>query len=127
MRPFWPHQTQDHTGNVSLPRLALTLEELEDYRFIIDQDYIQSSGDIVTESVFTMTQYPSVRFLSTPDFRGKLDHFHCLFLTLDTLHLGKLDNNSVREDTFLHIRADNQQAQERSCVWKKLDRVICNA
>ncbi|PIL23245.1 hypothetical protein GSI_14555 [Ganoderma sinense ZZ0214-1] len=112
-----------------LPRIALTLEELEVYIFMVDQDYIQSSCGILTESVFTMTQYFAVRSLSTPSFHGQplLDHFHHLFPALDTLHLGKLYNDSVREDAYPQVRTANQQAHVRSCVWKKLDLVDCDA
>ncbi|KAM5533791.1 hypothetical protein V8D89_012566 [Ganoderma adspersum] len=111
-----------------LPRVALTLEERDVYRFMVHQDYIQSSGGILTEPVFTMTQYPAVRSLTTPGFMGKplLDHLYYLFPTLDILHLGKL-HDSVREDAYAQVRAENQRAQERSCVWKKLDRIICDS
>nr|VWO95328.1 Transcriptional repressor TUP1 [Ganoderma boninense] len=89
-----------------LPRLAPTLEELEVHRFMVDQDHIQSSGGILTEPVFTMTQYPAVRTLSTPHFQGKplLDYFYYLFPALESFHLDK-PHHSVREDDYPHIRA----------------------
>ena len=119
-----------------LPRLAQTLEKLELDTFTVDDETIRARGTIVTPSVsvFTMTQYPSVRSLSTERLHGfpLLDRLQHLFPALD----GELSfsSSTFHADSLpVHyptIRTVNQRAQEtsrgRPAPWNKLDRLVCD-
>ncbi|KAI1789275.1 hypothetical protein LXA43DRAFT_893211 [Ganoderma leucocontextum] len=118
-----------------LPRVARTLEKLELENFAVDPLVIQAGSHISQPSVASPTQYPAVRSLSVECFEGKplLDYLQHLFPALDgMLCLSSLDMR-CRKETFVHIRAVNQHAQEGngdgslSGAWKRLDRVVCDA
>ncbi|KAM5543686.1 hypothetical protein V8D89_002937 [Ganoderma adspersum] len=117
-----------------LHRFAPALDVLELLYFRVDRG--RTSGPLERASgkldaFLSLTQYPAVRSLSVLCFMGTplVDRLQHLFPALDgTLSLGFFD---TLLDTCLidDVRSANQRAQEGSAagVWKKLDRVVCDA
>ena len=102
--------------NAFHPRLAQTLEKLELDTFTVHEELIRARGIIVAPSVsvFTMTQYPSVRSLSMERLhrRPLLDRLQHLFLTLDddlSFDSSAFHSNS-HPGHYPTIRATNQRA-----------------
>ncbi|KAI1784014.1 hypothetical protein LXA43DRAFT_1101865 [Ganoderma leucocontextum] len=127
MQPgLWvPYQAVDPAAlEWFLPNLVPTFQKLELKPFMVEPDLIQAQFgfNVPLPSVFSMTQYPSVRSLSVPSFFGKplLGHLQHLFPALDgRLYLGRLDS-IVGQDI-------NEDGPSSSSAWKKLDAVVCHA
>ena len=118
-----------------LPRLALTLEDLEITGLVVDPEGVQHMLRVTMPPLSTMTQYAAVRSLTVGYFLGKpfLDQLRYLFPALDgTLALNAFNMlQTTSEDVYADIRATNWLAQETyasgPCCrgWRSLDRVIC--
>ena len=119
-----------------LPRLALTLEDLEVTGLLVDPEGVQRMPRIVMPPLSTMTQYAAVRSLTVGCFLGRpfLDQLQHLFPALNgTLALHHFNTLSP-EEAYADIRATNLLVQETyesgptcSRGWRSLDRVICSA
>ncbi|PIL28566.1 hypothetical protein GSI_08607 [Ganoderma sinense ZZ0214-1] len=112
-----------------LPGVASNLEKLEIGEFAVDPEQIQTWG-VASTSVFTLTQYPTVRSLSLLLYGAPLlDHLQHLFPALDGTLYFRPDpfRDNVPLAHHASVRAANQCTQEcsRSQPWKKLDRIVC--